>query len=76
MPEWFASREAEPKDNNPYSPPGGNMFLSTYKRLGNSPETNNFITTTKLMLEQVKLKDTLNLKLSKRPLVSYEELKK
>nr|CAD7419694.1 unnamed protein product [Timema cristinae] len=35
--DWHIPRQAEPKDNNPYHPAGGNYFLSTYNRLGASP---------------------------------------
>nr|CAD7420163.1 unnamed protein product [Timema poppensis] len=35
--DWHIPRQAEPKDNNPYQPAGGNYFLSTYNRLGASP---------------------------------------
>uniref|UniRef100_A0A1B6M0H1 Uncharacterized protein n=1 Tax=Graphocephala atropunctata TaxID=36148 RepID=A0A1B6M0H1_9HEMI len=31
---WFLPLEAEPKDNDTFHPPGGNYYLSTYKRFG------------------------------------------
>lgn len=49
----FLPKEADPKDNNPYDPPGGNYFLSTYHRLGNEPCNTPWETTTQAMLRQI-----------------------
>ncbi|CAG2066441.1 unnamed protein product [Timema podura] len=50
--DWHIPRQAEPKDNDPYHPAGGNYFLSTYHRLGTSvlPTPNS---ETRDMLEQI-----------------------
>lgn len=45
--------EAEPKDNNPYKPPGGDYFLSTYKRLGTQADPDELESETHAMLRQV-----------------------
>lgn len=51
----YLPQEANPKDNDPYHPPGGNYFLSTYKRLGTDNVT--METETEAMLKQICLKE-------------------
>ncbi|XP_046676862.1 uncharacterized protein LOC124365020 [Homalodisca vitripennis] len=48
---WFLPLEAEPKDNDPYHPPGGNYFLSSYKRYGTQDVP--MESTTQAMLRQI-----------------------